>query len=122
MEKVESNKAMGRLYSTQRSINSFFLVDSSFIVDYNLKICSCKKAFEFGIPCSHFCSVVLFLREDPVSFVERFFLFSNYLNSYAKPILHLITINLSKDDVLSPEVRRRKGRPGIIRFRSPMKH
>jgi hypothetical protein len=33
IEKVESNIAMDRLYSTQRSINSIFLVDSSFIVN-----------------------------------------------------------------------------------------
>ena len=99
------------------SINSY-LVENSFTVDFLEKNCSCNKSFEFGFPCRHLCAVILYLRQDPLVFVESYFTLSNHRHAYSGEIPALVARGLSRDNLQPPEARRPRGRPRISRYRS----
>ena len=115
---LDSKMALARLFLIQQSSKNIFLVDNVFIVDFRIKKCSCKMTFEFGIPCKHFCAVIILLREDPLSYVESFFCTTNYNASYSEMILPMSVSGLTKDYLRSPVARRYRGRTRIIRIRS----
>ncbi len=117
-DKIDSNIALSRFFSVQQSDINVFLVHSVFVVVFNKKKCSCNCAFEFGIPFTHFCAVIIHLRQDPLMYVERYFHTNNCLNSYNESIFLLSITNLIPDTTLPLIARRSRGRPRIARIRA----
>ena len=115
---IESNIAVSRLYTVVQTNYKVYLVESRYIVNFSLKKCSCKMAFEFGYPYKHLCGVIIYLRQDPLNFIQKYFTISNYRISYAKSILPLCVKDFDRDNILPPETRRLRGRPRISRLQS----
>ena len=63
-------------------------------------------AFEFGYPCKHLCAVIIYLRQDPLNFIQRYFMISNNRISYSKSILPLCVKDFDRDIILPLERRR----------------
>ncbi len=118
ISKIDSNVAMGRILSVEQSNNNLYLVEGKYLINFSQRKCSCNYAFEFGIPCQHFCAVINHLRLDPYIFVEYYFNVNNYNNSYSETILPLSSYNLPRDNLNPPIERRSRGRPRILRYRS----
>ncbi|KAF7696430.1 hypothetical protein CDIK_1892 [Cucumispora dikerogammari] len=113
---TSSNVTAVRFLSVSQSYENVYLVDNHFIVDLVQKKCSCYRSFADGCFCIHICAALQSKKADPNTFIENYFKSSNYYNSYSGVFFPLSNSELTSDEILSPQSRRARGRPRIVRI------
>ncbi|KAF7694602.1 hypothetical protein CDIK_2114 [Cucumispora dikerogammari] len=113
LEEIEMNISMRRLCSISQSSQFIYLVERNFIVDIDIKTCSCKQTWEVGYPCKHLSEVIIHKEQYLISFIKNYFTPVTYFNSYQNFIYPLTNLELIRDTMLPSIIRRTSGRPRI---------
>lgn len=85
--------------------------------------CSCRQWGLSGIPCPHAVAAILYMEDDPVSYVAHWFRIDTYKKAYAysmKPLNgETMWVKQPYDTILPPGDRRMPGRPKKCRRKDP---
>lgn len=103
---------------TNFEVQQFSNPNATRIVDLAAVTCTCGIPQDEGIPCHHVCAASLFIRQDPIRFVDRARLVSSVQRVYSATTTPIDITLLPSDGTLSPEHRRGRGRPRVKRIRS----
>jgi zinc finger SWIM domain-containing protein 3 len=109
-----------------------------YLVNIELRTCSCHAWQSTGFPCGHALAILMALRHDPQKYTMPFFTLEYYRKTYENAIMHPLTgdyslplqpLNLDEfdefedisdvdeDSLLPPSTRRPTGRPRKRRIR-----
>ncbi|XP_021775561.1 uncharacterized protein LOC110739410 [Chenopodium quinoa] len=123
--KLEKNKVKARkCYSQASNLNMFQVTDhlNKFVVDLNMRTCTCKQWDLTGLPCAHVISAVTWLKHDCEEYVDAYLRKDTYLKAYDVSINPCVSerSGLKKELLLQPPlIKIGPGRPRKCRRKHP---
>lgn len=88
------------------------------VVNITLKECSCKVWQEYQYPCVHGCAAILFVGQDPLTYVSEYYSMSRLQSVFVEHVVPVDVSTLTNDESKPPHVPVKKGRPKKIRLRN----
>lgn len=107
----------GKYLSVQKSNNDIYQVDNEYIVNLNLKSCTCNKFQDIKIPCCHAMAVCHLNNLNYNNFISEYYSGLKYTSAYFNSIKPLSIKNLNQDNLIAPKEKRSRGRPKIRRIK-----